>query len=58
MKRWRKKNLIDELPIYDQPLNSEIGGDFEEEEELALMSKKAFLRPKLDTEDWLRTNIF
>ena len=45
-------------PIFDQPSNQEVGGDFEEEG-LTLVMRKTLLAPKLNSEeDWLGTNIF
>ena len=45
-------------PIFDQPSNQEVGGDFEEEG-LTLVMRKTLLAHKLNfEEDWLGTNIF
>ncbi|KAG5534031.1 hypothetical protein RHGRI_022247 [Rhododendron griersonianum] len=49
----------DDIPVYDEEICEEIGGDDEEEEGYALMIKKTLLTPKdASNEDWLRTNIF
>ncbi|KAG5567817.1 hypothetical protein RHGRI_003110 [Rhododendron griersonianum] len=48
----------DDIPIYDEDICEEIGGD-NEEEGYALMIKKTLLTSKdASNEDWLRTNIF
>lgn len=41
----------DNIPIYDQLSNQEIGWDLEEVEGLALMIKKTLLMLKLESED-------
>ncbi|XP_028071101.1 uncharacterized protein LOC114273497 [Camellia sinensis] len=50
---------FENAPIFDRLGNVAIGGDSDEEKGLALMLKKTFLSPKLESqEDWLHTNIF
>ncbi|THG22152.1 hypothetical protein TEA_023595 [Camellia sinensis var. sinensis] len=51
LERVMEQSSDDNIPIYDQLSNQEIGWDLEEVEGLALMIKKTLLMLKLESED-------